>query len=107
MAFRFKPVYCLVFWIMLALCYGNVQAQSREISPGFDPKECDELLRLNFVFLDTTGNTTFDNFQEDYTFVYRSPSLGLDNVWDLWTREDSTVVILLLNFFKLKKMTLI
>jgi len=95
MAFRFKLLYCPILWIILLLGQSNAQAQFKEIAPGFDPKECDDLLRLNFVFLDTTGNTAFENFQKGYTFVYRSPSLGLDNTWDLWTRADSTVVILL------------
>jgi hypothetical protein len=69
--------------------------QHYKFSPGFDPRECDDLLRLNFAFLDTTRGNQFKDFQTGYEFKYRSPGMGLDNVWDLWIRADSTVVILL------------
>ncbi len=73
----------------------NSHAQFKKIAPGFDANECDALLRLNFAFTDTTAHQRFSNFQQDYEFLYRSPGIGLDNVWDLWLRQDSTVVILL------------
>lgn len=85
----------VTFMACLFLFSGNSNAQFKNIAPGFDANECDALLRLNFAFLDTSANQQFINFQQDYQFLYRSPSIGLDNVWDLWLRQDSTVVILL------------
>lgn len=32
---------------------------------------------------------------KEYRFSYRSPSIGLDNLWDLWIRSDSAVVLML------------
>lgn len=63
--------------------------------PGFHAQECDDLLRLNSAFLDTTPGNRFLDFIPHHRFSYRSESIGLDNAWDLWIREDSTVVIVL------------
>lgn len=71
------------------------QFPARKFSAGFDAKECDELLALNVAFLDTTKADNFNGFQSGYKFLYRSQNIGLDNAWDLWVREDSTIVILL------------
>lgn len=67
---------------------------SYRFQPGFNARECDDLLNLNHTFLDTTNNR-FINYLPGYTFIYRSPNMGLDNAWDLWIRNDSTVIFLL------------
>ncbi|MFT3751253.1 MAG: hypothetical protein QM768_23280 [Agriterribacter sp.] len=73
-----------------------VHAQSGGIlKPGFNAKECDEMLQLNFAFLDTTKNNRFENFAHGFRFLYRSEQIGLDNQWDLWMRDDSVVTIVL------------
>ncbi|HEY8387096.1 MAG TPA: hypothetical protein VIK74_00750 [Parasegetibacter sp.] len=75
---------------------GVLSAQTYSgLKPGFDQVECDDLLHLNAAFVDTTPGNRFEGYHEGYTFLYRSPSVGLDNMWDLWLRSDSTVVILL------------
>jgi len=71
------------------------QTSSVRLAPGFDPQECDDMLRLNFAFLDTTPGNRFKNFLPNHRFVYRSENIGLDNAWDLWIRGDSTVVLVL------------
>lgn len=71
------------------------QQTTFSFKPGFDQREADELLRLNFVFLDTSTNNLFSGFQPGYTLKYRSASMGLDNAWDLWIRSDSVAVITL------------
>ncbi len=71
------------------------QTSSHRLAPGFDPQECDDMLRLNFAFLDTTPGNQFDHFLPSHRFVYRSENIGLDNAWDLWIRGDSTVVVVL------------
>ncbi|MFB2121663.1 hypothetical protein [Parapedobacter sp. 2B3] len=72
--------------------YGQ-PARDDTFEPGFNPQESDELLALNFAFLDTNRNARFDTFLPGYRFLYRSESIGLDNAWDLWIRSDSTVTI--------------
>ncbi len=76
---------------------GMLQAQQGpyHFGPGFNARECDELLRLNFAFLDTAKESRFENFLAGYQFLYRTPNTGLDNACDLWLRSDSAVVIAL------------
>lgn len=92
-----KPLVALAVgvWTLLLTGPGCAQTQPYPFGPGFNPRECLDLLRLNQSFGDSVGLTRFADYQPGYTFLYRSPALGLDNVWDLWLRSDSTVVILL------------
>ncbi len=53
------------------------------------------MLRINTAFLDTTPGNRFEGFVPHHRFSYRSANIGLDNAWDLWLRDDSTVVIAL------------
>ncbi|WP_222165478.1 lipase family protein [Edaphocola aurantiacus] len=75
----------------------NTQLTAPEFNlrPGFDPLECEDILHLNFAFLDTVLSHKFEGFLEGYHIYYRSPSVGLDNAADMWLRDDSTVVIML------------
>lgn len=68
---------------------------SYQFSSGFIAQECDDLLVLNEGFADTTKDKKFKTAIPGYKFIYRSKPIGLDNTWDLWLREDSTVVITL------------
>lgn len=82
----------LVFCLLSSVVSAQV---THTFSSGFNPQECDELLVLNEGFADTTKAWKFRTSVPGYQFLYRSKSLGLDNVWDLWVRDDSTVVITL------------
>lgn len=53
------------------------------------------MLWLTYSFLDTARGNTYPEYLPGYRFLYQSPSIGLDNVWSLWLRSDSTAVILL------------
>lgn len=83
------------------LCFGLsglfsvAQTLPLRFAPGFNPRECDDMLRLSLAFLDTTPGHRFDHFLPGHCFVYRSENIGLDNAWDLWIRGDSIVVLVL------------
>lgn len=83
--------------ILIALYPLLLSAQRTEFvfDRGFDARESHDLLWLNTAYLDTTAGNRFPEYLPDYRFVYRSPSMGMDNVWDLWIRSDSTVIITL------------
>ncbi len=66
------------YWLSAAAV--SAQQPGYQFRPGFDAQECDDLLRLNFAFLDTTPGNRFDQFLPGHRFVYRSASVGLDNV---------------------------
>lgn len=85
----------LCFIVIFSFLSRNVYGQSFSLKPGFDALECDQILKLNFAFLDTVRTNKFTDFLKGYTIYYRSPSVGLDNSSDIWIRQDSTVIIML------------
>lgn len=88
-----KGIYCL---ILVLLSFTSVaQSKNYRFESGFIAKECDDMLKLNFAFLDTTPKNQFEGFLPGYKFIYRSPGIGLDNAWDMWVRNDSTIVLVL------------
>lgn len=80
----------IAFLITLACLWsGYTSAQTNRLQPGFDKAEYIEMLKITGGFVDsvTIGNPT------RCKRVYRSPVIGLDNVWDLWQRDDGVGVI--------------
>ncbi|GAB2473972.1 hypothetical protein GCM10011375_25080 [Hymenobacter qilianensis] len=71
---------------------GSIQAQ--QLKPGFDKAEYVELqlLRLHARIADTTFFGAIPR-PAQFRMVYRSPVVGLDNRWDLWTNTNSVAVI--------------
>lgn len=67
-------------------------AQAQPLQPGFDPAEYIELLKVSARFGDSTYVASFPAPQR-FKPVYRSPIVGLDNRWDLWTDNAQTAVI--------------
>lgn len=86
---RFMKQIFLVSWLVLTMALG---VQARPLHPGFDKAEYLELLRLHARIADTAF---FGQIPRPTRFrmVYRSPILGLDNRWDLWTSPDSVAVL--------------
>ncbi|WP_051350386.1 lipase family protein [Dyadobacter alkalitolerans] len=82
-------------WALLLSVYGRGQVPDYHFGPGFDPRECLDMLRLNQAFGDSVGANRFSDYRPGYQFLHRSQAFGLDNVWDLWLRKDSTVVLML------------
>lgn len=70
-------------------------AKAQPLQPGFDKKEYAELLKITAWQLDTpwTPNANSVPLPERYKLAYRSPTVGLDNRWDLWMSDDRTAVI--------------
>lgn len=72
----------------------SLQAQSLHFGPGFSAAESHVCLDLSKAFLDTNvidGRIT--NQVPGHQFVRRSKVVGLANGYDLWIRQDSTIVI--------------
>jgi hypothetical protein len=66
---------------------------SQKLKPGFDKAEYLELMSVFARQVDTLpANSTIPKPQR-FRFGYRSPVVGLDNRWDLWTSPDSAAVI--------------
>ncbi|WP_375445645.1 META domain-containing protein [uncultured Fibrella sp.] len=77
---------------LLWLTIRYTSASAQPLAPGFDKAEYIELLKISAQFGDSTYVASFPKPQR-FTAVYRSPVVGLDNRWDLWTDTGKTAVI--------------
>jgi len=64
----------------------------QHLKPGFDKSECIEMLKIGAKFGDSAYQRKIPDPQE-YKKLYRSPVMGLDNCWDLWTNDNGIAVI--------------
>ena len=65
---------------------------AQHLKPGFDKSECIELLRMGAKFGDSAYAGKIPD-PENFKMIYRSPVVGLDNCWDLWTDHKGIAVI--------------
>ena len=81
--------------IFLFLFAKTISAQTK-LKPGFEKEECKEMLKIALVqALDTQEWRTPRSvaLPQKFKFAYRSPLIGLQNMWDLWISKDSVAVI--------------
>ncbi|WP_051292645.1 lipase family protein [Olivibacter sitiensis] len=71
------------------------QGDSYRFKTGFDPNEYADLMHLNEAFMDTIAGNRFIDYDPNFSFLYRSPSMGMDNTYDIWKGKDSTIVVTL------------
>lgn len=64
----------------------------QKLKSGFDKAEYIELLKVSAQFGDTAYVKAFPAPQR-FKLAYRSPVVGLDNKWDLWTDNQSVAVL--------------
>ncbi|XWW45585.1 META domain-containing protein [Fibrella sp. USSR17] len=67
-------------------------ATAQSLQPGFDKAEYIDLMKVSARFGDSSYVASFPKPQR-YKSVYRSPIVGLDNMWDLWADDKGTAVI--------------
>lgn len=68
---------------------------SQTLKPGFDKQEYIELLRImqkQHVDLEKWAGDTLVP-KPTSTFVYRSPTIGIANMWDLWVTKEQVPVL--------------
>ncbi|MFB9293203.1 META domain-containing protein [Persicitalea jodogahamensis] len=71
-------------WLVI---FATSRLAAQGLHPGFDKAEYIEMLKLSAAFGDSAYVATFPK-PERYDFIYRSPVVGLDNLWDLWISKD-------------------
>lgn len=66
---------------------------AQHLKPGFDKAEFIELLKLGARA--TADSSYYDTMPapQHSTMIYQSPQVGLDNLWQLWMRDDSVAII--------------
>ncbi len=81
----------LIYFIFFILSLSFLNAQ--QLKPGFDKEEYRQLMLISAR---TTANENYaKDFElpKEYLMIYRSSTMGLDNLWDLWTANNNTAVI--------------
>lgn len=81
----FFSIFYLVVFLFLKL-------PAQPLRPGFDKSECIELLKIGAKFGDSAYSSKIPT-PEFFKKIYRSPVVGLENCWDLWTNQKGTAVI--------------
>lgn len=72
-------------WVTTSLIAQPIQA-------GFDPVEYEELMKVSARFGDSAYVNTIPAPRR-FKPVYRSPVVGLDNQWDLWTGDNGQTAV--------------
>ena len=70
--------------------------QSQALKPGFDAAELTEVLCVSARTGSGASFYTDTNHIDEparYTFAYRSPEIGLLNLWELWTADNRSAII--------------
>lgn len=79
--------------IALLLLIGLHNATAQPLTQGFDMQEYTELLKVGRSFADTVIPGLDIPHSTKYRRVYRSPVMGLENMWELHTDDRGTAVI--------------
>ncbi|PWV51430.1 lipase family protein [Chitinophaga sp. S165] len=83
------PSLVITLWIF----FQSTPLIAQQLKPGFDPQEYAELLDIDFLHADTPWTNVKIPPPQHARLVYRSPETGLYNRWDLWVRNDQTIII--------------
>ncbi|GAB3515610.1 lipase family protein [Emticicia fontis] len=82
----------------LLLCLFIFQALSGQVlKPGFDKAEYIETLKINqkvHIALNKWADSSSMPEPQDHRFLYRSPVVAFDNLWDLWIHKTKPVAII-------------
>lgn len=85
-----KLLSSLIFGCAILFCN---QLSAQHLRPGFDKSEFLELLKLGARA--TANSEYYDTLPapQHSKMLYQSPAIGLDNLWQLWIRDDSVAVL--------------
>ncbi|MCC5936960.1 MAG: lipase family protein [Lunatimonas sp.] len=82
-------------WYLLmgcALFPGWLSAQ--QLRPGFDPSEYLEALKVSAYIVEDSTYTSKIPPPEAFSKSYRSGTVGLDNVWEMWEHKDDPIALI-------------
>src|SRR5579872_1437129 len=80
-----------VFFV-LAIVLLSSTLRAQQLKPGFDKSECLTMLEISARFGDTAYGQKFPE-PEGYKMIYRSPVVGMENLWELWLNDKQMAVI--------------
>lgn len=82
-------------FLSVIVLFSCINAYSQTLKPGFDQYEATQMLRLSARVGTDSSYITGEKFipkPEGFTLNYRSQEMGLANLWELWTSEESCVI---------------
>jgi len=81
----------LIFSIIFFFSSNVLKAQNQKLKPGFEKEEYIEMEKLSLKHFDNVNPNTPS--PKVFKSVYRSPVMGLDNRWELWTNKAGIAAI--------------
>lgn len=84
-----------LFFLILLFSFSSGY-YSQKLKPGFDKAEYIEMLKIaqkQHMDVDTWDKETGVPDPQKFKLAYRSQSMALSNIWDLWLSDDSLAVI--------------
>jgi Lipase (class 3) len=78
-------------WLLITILYSTI-VSAQHLKPGFDKTECIELLKMGASFGDSIYQSKIP-VPEAFKMIYRSPIVGMDNLWELWVDNNGVAVI--------------
>lgn len=90
---KFRISFYSLLIVILIFCFAADSSSKSKLNPGFDPSEYKTMLEITARQLDTPWVDISVPFPDKCRLVYRSDTLGLNNRWDLWVRDDSVGII--------------
>ena len=81
-----------VLFTLIAVCALGYSGYAQKLKPGFDKSEYLELMKISAQFGDSAYRAQLP-VSPQYALAYRSPVVGLDNLWELWISDDRVAVV--------------
>lgn len=82
----------IILFLAGIVLFIDIIAQS--LQPGFNGHEYTDMLAINFQRFDSLAINPAIPAPSNYRVVYRSPSLGLRNRWNMWYRNDNKLAVI-------------
>ena len=90
-----RNIFYVKFLLMGIFFSQNLIAQ--RLQPGFDKAEYIETLKINqkaHIAVDKWTENTAVPDPQYFNFVYRSPKVAFDNIWDLWINKSKPIALI-------------
>ncbi|RWX01393.1 lipase family protein [Flavobacterium cerinum] len=85
------------FLKLLAICFFALfytsYSISQNLSPGFNKEEYKELIYVAARSTESAEKLKMIPQPEHFKLIYQSKPIGLDNLWELWIKDNSTAVL--------------
>lgn len=81
------------YWLFSCLLFVATAVGAQRLNPGFNLPEYQEMLRVNAHIYEQDESDPSDIPAPEYSkLIYRSPAMGLNNLYELWQRDENTAI---------------